>query len=91
MLTIFLPPPLLVALAILIKMRTPPRRHHYFNIMLLTTIGALLAEAVILADEVNFAKSVLNMNYDSFARPRIWPNSMCSRVYVKGNGIHAID
>jgi hypothetical protein len=53
-------------------------------------IGGLLSEWWILHDERKFSIETLALD-KPHSRPRAWPNSGCSLVFVPGKGIRATD
>lgn len=54
--------------------------------------GSLLSEWWILRDETQFSTEVSKTAQSKiYSRPRAWPNSGCSLVFVPGEGIHATD
>ena len=82
--------PLLIATTVwpVLKSRTPPLMFIRFGVALL--LGGLLSEWWILRDERNFSTETVALD-KPHSRPRAWPNSGCSLVFVPGTGIRATD
>lgn len=89
-LTVFLP--LLISRTVWPVLKSWTELSSFRALVVALLIGCLLSESWILRDERKFSAETSQATLDRpYSRPRAWPNTGSSLIFVPGKGIHATD